>query len=188
MVKYPCHPSRYYCPVWLFRKHGHHTSVSENTTTPPDPTKLISTYYAALMTDCNPRFRVAPTKWASMDITLQKMIQVISSKNHIINWLPQRTWSSGGLLTPFLVLSNSPRLLDGDRGLHLIGNSSPEHSPPQNLPSRIATFHPKRLLHILHFYAKKGILSSWKGSQILLQSFCLKSIIETLCLSIETHV
>lgn len=25
----------------------------------PDPTKLISTYYAAFMTDCNPRFRVA---------------------------------------------------------------------------------------------------------------------------------
>lgn len=188
MVKYPCHPSRYYCPVWLFRKHGHHTSVSENTTTPPDPTKLISTYYAALMTDCNPRFRVAPTKWASMDITFTKDDTSNFLQKSYHKLARQRTWSSGGLLTPFLVLSNSPRLLDGDRGLHLIGNSSPEHSPPQNLPSRISTFHPKRLLRILHFYAKKGILSSWKGSQILLQSFCLKSIIETLCLSIETHV
>lgn len=35
----------------------------------PDHTKLISTYYAALTTDCNPRFRTAQAKWSSMDIS-----------------------------------------------------------------------------------------------------------------------
>lgn len=33
----------------------------------PDPTKLISTYYAALTADYNPRFRMAQTKWTSLN-------------------------------------------------------------------------------------------------------------------------
>lgn len=36
----------------------------------PDPNKLISAYYTALMTDFNPRFSIAQEKWASMDISL----------------------------------------------------------------------------------------------------------------------
>lgn len=32
----------------------------------PDPAKLISTYYAALITDSNPRFQAAQTRWASL--------------------------------------------------------------------------------------------------------------------------
>lgn len=37
----------------------------------PDPTKLVSTYYGALITDFNSRFHNAQAKWTSMDISLK---------------------------------------------------------------------------------------------------------------------
>lgn len=51
-----------------------------------DPTKLISTYYAALNTDCNPRFWVDQTKWSSLDIPLS---QRQTGLNLVIHISPQ---------------------------------------------------------------------------------------------------
>lgn len=60
----------------------------------PDPNKLISTYYAALTTDVNPRFSKAQEKWTSMDISFTEedwtefrdtyKATVISSRDRVI--------------------------------------------------------------------------------------------------------
>lgn len=91
----------------------------------------------------------------------------------------------------FWTWSNSPRLLDRDRVFHLIGNRPPKHSPPQTCLAifedlHIST-HAERLLHILHFYAKKAILLSWKGSQIPPKIPLVKTD-QWLFGSIKTHV
>lgn len=46
----------------------------------PDPAKLISVYYSALVTDCNCRLIAAQVKWTSLDIPLNIFITPISAR------------------------------------------------------------------------------------------------------------
>lgn len=60
----------------------------------PDQTKLISTYYSALVTDTKPRFRTTQKKWDYLDIPITEedwyefcdtfKISVISSRDRVI--------------------------------------------------------------------------------------------------------
>lgn len=159
----------------------------------PNPTKLISTYYAALMTDCNLRFRVAQTKWASMDITFSDddwsefsntyKTSVISSRDRIINikmfHLPHLTPArlhKMGLAPTADCFQECGQVADF---LHWVGIGSfissavglPNILHPKNCLLGIfgalhISSHARRLLFILHFYEKKVVLLSWKGSQI----------------------
>lgn len=182
----------------------------------PDLTKLISTYYAALMTDSNPRFRMAQTKWNLIDSTLTQddwsafsdtyKTSVISFKDRINNikifhlshitpaslhklWLtPTAECCRGcGQTTDFLHCFWTCSIVQHFRTEMGTFISSAMGLPnilhPKNcLLGIFSDFHiwthAKRLLHILHFYVRKTILFSWKGSQTPLKSLWLKLINE----------